>query len=109
VFGRPAGRPVRCGAVDSSLEPQWSYADARVCSRAKTGLVLRDFKILFGSLFSIIPRAWLAGFFFPIRRGCRMLESDGRGQRLVPSVFWFVYFVLSQGEYFGFKSSKLNS
>jgi hypothetical protein len=36
-FGRPAS------AEDSSLEVPWSYADAGVCSRAKTGLVWRDF------------------------------------------------------------------
>jgi hypothetical protein len=32
-FGRPTD------AVDSSLEAPWSYADARVCSRAETGVV----------------------------------------------------------------------
>jgi hypothetical protein len=43
VFGRPIG------AVDSSLEAPWSYADVRVCSRAKTGLVLGGFfKYSFG-------------------------------------------------------------
>jgi hypothetical protein len=54
-FGWPTGE------VDSSLEAPRSYADVRVCSRAKTVLVLRDFKILFGVLFSVIPGAWLAG------------------------------------------------
>jgi hypothetical protein len=41
-FGRPAG------AEDCSLESLRSYADLWVCSRAKTGLVLGDFEILFG-------------------------------------------------------------
>jgi hypothetical protein len=79
----------------SSLEALWSYADARICSRAKTGLVLRNFKILFVVLFSVIPGAQLAGI-CSITSWMSMLESDGRGQRLVPSLVRFVYCVLSK-------------
>jgi hypothetical protein len=57
-FGRPAG------AEDSSCETPWSYADARVCIRAKTDLVLGDFKILFGVLFSVNTRRLASWYLF---------------------------------------------
>jgi hypothetical protein len=72
-FGRPAG------TVDSNLEAPRSYADVRVCSRTKTGLVLWDFNILFGVLLSVVPGAWLAGVCSDTP--CvSMLGSDGRGR-----------------------------
>jgi hypothetical protein len=93
-FGRPTG------AVDSSLESPRNYADIGVCNRAKTGMILGGFEFVFGGLFYDIPGAWLVCICSDTLF-VSMLESDRRRQRLVPAVFRFVYFVLSQGECFG--------
>jgi hypothetical protein len=93
-FGRPTG------AVDSSLEAPRNYADVRVCSRAKTGLGLRDFKILFGVLFSIYTRRKASRYLFRYIVGVDV----GIGWTVAESGFVRIlvcYFVLSQGECFG--------